>query len=106
VFTPDVRRCCASGPRRHLLRRHGDASDLQPAEGLRDFKAYQQWAALRRMLCDAAAAPQAHVSQLGDAGAPPKSRIDSELASQRGPKVDWPVPCASPPTRRWGFWGR
>ncbi|MEQ1684177.1 MAG: glutathione S-transferase [Burkholderiaceae bacterium] len=66
-----------------LIRRHG-AGRLQPAAGSADFERYQQWlhyaegsAMLPLML-------KLYVSRLGDAGAPLKPRIDSELANHLG----------------------
>ncbi len=67
----------------HLIRRHGGA-DLQPAIDSADYDVYQQWlhyaegsAMLPLML-------NLYVSRLGDAGAPLKPRIDSELANHLG----------------------
>ena len=66
-----------------LIRRHG-GSRLQPAANTADFEAYQQWlhyaegsAMLPLML-------KLYVSRLGEAGAPLKPRIDSELANHLG----------------------
>lgn len=66
-----------------LIRRHGGAR-LQPAANTADFEAYQQWlhyaegsAMLPLML-------KLYVSRLGEAGAPLKPRIDSELANHLG----------------------
>lgn len=66
-----------------LIRRHG-AGRLQPDAGSADFERYQQWlhyaegsAMLPLML-------KLYVSRLGDAGAPLKPRIDSELANHLG----------------------
>ena len=66
-----------------LIRRHGGGR-LQPAPNTADFEAYQQWlhyaegsAMLPLML-------KLYVSRLGEAGAPLKPRIDSELANHLG----------------------
>ena len=66
-----------------LIRRHG-AGRLQPAAGTVEFEAYQQWlhyaegsAMLPLML-------KLYVSRLGEAGAPLKPRIDSELSNHLG----------------------
>ena len=66
-----------------LIRRHGGGR-LQPAANTADFEAYQQWlhyaegsAMLPLML-------KLYVSRLGEAGAPLKPRIDSELANHLG----------------------
>jgi glutathione S-transferase len=66
-----------------LIRRHGNGL-LQPATGTADHEAYQQWlhyaegsAMLPLML-------KLYVSRLGEAGAPLKPRIDSELANHLG----------------------
>ncbi len=66
-----------------LIRRHGGGR-LQPAANTADFESYVQWlhyaegsAMLPLML-------KLYVSRLGDAGAPLKPRIDSELANHLG----------------------
>ena len=66
-----------------LIRRHGGGR-LRPAADTAEFEAYQQWlhyaegsAMLPLML-------KLYVSRLGDAGAPFKPRIDSELANHLG----------------------
>ena len=66
-----------------LIRRHG-AGRFQPAANTADFERYQHWlhyaegsAMLPLML-------KLYVSRLGDAGAPLKPRIDSELANHLG----------------------
>lgn len=67
----------------HLIRRHGGGR-LQPDPASSDFVAYQQWlhyaegsAMLPLML-------KLYTSRLGDAAAPLKPRIDSELANHLG----------------------
>ena len=67
----------------YILRRHGGGR-LQPAAGTSDFEAYNQWlhyaegsAMLPLML-------RLYVGRLGEAGAPLKPRIDSELANHLG----------------------
>lgn len=67
----------------YLIRRHG-SGNLRPAPDSADFESYQQWlhyaegsAMLPLML-------RLYVSRLGDAGAPLKPRIDSELANHLG----------------------
>lgn len=68
----------------YILRRYGAASGLRPAEGTRDFEAYQEWlhyaegsAMLPLML-------QLYTSRLKDAAAPLQPRIDSEIANHLG----------------------
>lgn len=67
----------------YLIRQHGNGR-LRPASPSPEFEAYQQWlhyaegsAMLPLML-------KLYVSRLGDAGAPLKPRIDSELANHLG----------------------
>ncbi len=67
----------------YILRHHGGGR-LQPAAGTSDFEAYNQWlhyaegsAMLPLML-------RLYVGRLGEAGAPLKPRIDSELANHLG----------------------
>jgi len=67
----------------HILRRHGGGR-LQPAAGTAEYEAYNQWlhyaegsAMLPLML-------RLYVGRLGEAGAPLKPRIDSELANHLG----------------------
>ena len=67
----------------HLIRRHGSGR-LQPDPASHEFVAYQQWlhyaegsAMLPLML-------KLYTSRLGDAAAPLKPRIDSELANHLG----------------------
>ena len=66
-----------------IIRRHGNGR-LRPAADTADFEAYQQWlhyaegsAMLPLML-------KLYVSRLGEAGAPLKPRIDSELGNHLG----------------------
>ena len=66
-----------------IIRRYGDGR-LRPAADTAEFEAYQQWlhyaegsAMLPLML-------KLYVSRLGEAGAPLKPRIDSELANHLG----------------------
>ncbi|WP_322517220.1 glutathione S-transferase [Rhodopseudomonas palustris] len=68
----------------YILRRYGEDSGLRPAEGTRDFEAYQEWlhyaegsAMLPLML-------QLYTSRLKDAAAPLQPRIDSEIANHLG----------------------
>ncbi len=67
----------------YILRRHG-GGQLQPAAGSRDYEAYNQWlhyaegsAMLPLML-------KLYTGRLGEAAAPLKPRIDSELANHLG----------------------
>ena len=67
----------------YLIRRHGSGR-LQPLPGTPDFERYNQWlhyaegsAMLPLML-------RLYVGRLGEAGAPLKPRIDSELANHLG----------------------
>lgn len=67
----------------YLLRRHG-GGDLRPAEGSADFEAYQQWLHYAEGSAMLPLLLKLYVSRLGDAGAPLKPRIDSELANHLG----------------------
>ena len=68
----------------YLLRRHGAASGLRPAEGSAEFEAYQQWLHYAEGSAMLPLLLKLYVSRLGDAGAPLKPRIDSELANHLG----------------------
>lgn len=68
----------------YLIRRYGASGALRPAEGTRDFEAYQEWlhyaegsAMLPLML-------NLYVGRLREAGAPLHPRIDSEIANHLG----------------------
>ena len=66
-----------------LIRRHaGDR--LQPAANTADFEAYQQWLHYAEGSAMLPLLLKMYVSRLGDAGAPLKPRIDSELANHLG----------------------
>ena len=68
----------------YLLRRHGAASGLRPAEGSAEFEAYQQWLHYAEGSAMLPLLLKLYVSRLGDAGAPLAPRIDSELANHLG----------------------
>ena len=68
----------------YILRRYAKGSTLRPAEGTRDFEAYQEWlhyaegsAMLPLML-------QLYTSRLKEAAAPLQPRIDSEIKNHLG----------------------
>lgn len=67
----------------YLLRRHGRGA-LLPATGSDDFEAYQQWLHYAEGSAMLPLLLKLYVSRLGDAGAPLKPRIDSELANHLG----------------------
>ena len=67
----------------HLLRRHGDGS-LRPAADSADFEAYQQWLHYAEGSAMLPLLLKLYVSRLGEAGAPLKPRIDSELSNHLG----------------------
>jgi glutathione S-transferase len=67
----------------YLLRRHGGGA-LLPAAGSDDFEAYQQWLHYAEGSAMLPLLLKLYVSRLGDAGAPLKPRIDSELANHLG----------------------
>jgi glutathione S-transferase len=67
----------------YIIRRHGEGR-LQPADGSADYESYVQWlhyaegsAALPLIL-------QMYTARLGEAAAPLKPRIDSEIANHLG----------------------
>ena len=66
-----------------LIRRHG-AGRLQPAAGTDAFEAYQQWLHYAEGSAMLPLLLKLYVGRLGDAGAPLKPRIDSELANHLG----------------------
>ena len=68
----------------YLLRRHGAASGLRPADGSAEFEAYQQWLHYAEGSAMLPLLLKLYVSRLGDAGAPLAPRIDSELANHLG----------------------
>jgi glutathione S-transferase len=67
----------------YLLRRHGGGA-LLPAVGSDDFEAYQQWLHYAEGSAMLPLLLKLYVSRLGEAGAPLKPRIDSELANHLG----------------------
>ncbi len=67
----------------YLLRRHG-AGRLRPAADAADFEAYQQWLHYAEGSAMLPLLLKLYVSRLGEAGAPLKPRIDSELANHLG----------------------
>ena len=67
----------------YLIRHHGGGR-LQPAPQTRDFETYQQWLHYAEGSAMLPLLLKLYVSRLGDAGAPLKPRIDSELANHLG----------------------
>ena len=67
----------------YLIRRHGDGR-LRPAEDAPDFEAYQQWLHYAEGSAMLPLLLKLYVSRLGEAGAPLKPRIDSEIANHLG----------------------
>jgi glutathione S-transferase len=67
----------------YLIRRHG-AGRLRPATDSSDFEAYLQWLHYAEGSAMLPLLLKLYVSRLGDAGAPLKPRIDSELANHLG----------------------
>jgi len=66
-----------------LIRRHG-AGRLQPTANTADFESYQQWLHYAEGSAMLPLLLKMYVSRLGEAGAPLKPRIDSELANHLG----------------------
>ena len=67
----------------YLLRRHGGAA-LRPAADSANFELYQQWLHYAEGSAMLPLLLKLYVSRLGEAGAPLKPRIDSELANHLG----------------------
>jgi glutathione S-transferase len=67
----------------YLIRHHG-SDRLQPAPNTREFETYQQWMHYAEGSAMLPLLLKLYVSRLGDAGAPLKPRIDSELANHLG----------------------
>lgn len=67
----------------YLLRHHGGAA-LRPAADSADFELYQQWLHYAEGSAMLPLLLKLYVSRLGEAGAPLKPRIDSELANHLG----------------------
>ena len=67
----------------YLLRKHG-GGHLRPAEDSPDFEAYQQWLHYAEGSGMLPLLLKMYVSRLGEAGAPLKPRIDSEIANHLG----------------------
>jgi glutathione S-transferase len=67
----------------YLIRRHGGGR-LRPAADSANFEAYQQWLHYAEGSAMLPLLLKLYVSRLGDAGAPLKPRIDSELANHLG----------------------
>ncbi len=67
----------------YLIRHHGGGR-LQPAPQTRDFETYQQWLHYAEGSAMLPLLLKLYVSRLGDAGAPLKPLIDSELANHLG----------------------
>ena len=66
-----------------LIRRHGEGR-LRPAVDSADFDTYQQWLHYAEGSAMLPLLLKLYVSRLGEAGAPLKPRIDSELANHLG----------------------
>ena len=67
----------------HLIRRHG-AGSLQPTTDSDAYTVHQQWMHYAEGSAMLPLLLKLYVSRLGDAGAPLKPRIDSELANHLG----------------------
>ena len=67
----------------YLIRRHGGGR-LQPAQGSREFEAYNQWLHYAEGSAMLPLLLKMYVSRLGEAGAPLKPRIDGELQNHLG----------------------
>lgn len=67
----------------YLIRRHV-GGQLRPATDTPDFETYQQWLHYAEGSAMLPLLLKLYVSRLGDAGAPLKPRIDSELANHLG----------------------
>lgn len=67
----------------YLIRRHGGAP-LRPAEDSPEFEHYQQWLHYAEGSAMLPLLLKLYVGRLGEAGAPLKPRIDSELANHLG----------------------
>ena len=67
----------------YLIRRYGGGR-LRPAEDAPDFEAYQQWLHYAEGSAMLPLLLKLYVSRLGEAGAPLKPRIDSEIANHLG----------------------
>ncbi len=67
----------------YLIRRHGGGA-LQPVAASPDFDEYQQWLHYAEGSAMLPLLLKLYVGRLGDAGAPLKPRIDSELANHLG----------------------
>jgi len=67
----------------YLIRRHGGGK-LRPAEDTADFEAYQQWLHYAEGSAMLPLLLKMYTARLGEAGAPLKPRIDSELANHLG----------------------
>ena len=67
----------------YIIRHHGGGS-LRPAADSDDFERYQQWLHYAEGSAMLPLLLKLYVSRLGDAGAPLKPRIDSELANHLG----------------------
>ena len=67
----------------YLIRRYGGVR-LRPAEDSPEFEAYQQWLHYAEGSAMLPLLLKLYVSRLGEAGAPLKPRIDSEIANHLG----------------------
>ena len=67
----------------YLIRRYGGGR-LRPADDAPEFEAYQQWLHYAEGSAMLPLLLKLYVSRLGDAGAPLKPRIDSEIANHLG----------------------
>ena len=67
----------------YILRRHGGGR-LQPAAGTREFEVYNQWLHYAEGSGMLPLMLRLYTGRLGDAAAPLKPRIDSELANHLG----------------------
>jgi len=84
VVEADGRTLIESGAIVDYLIRHHGGEHLRPAADSADFEIYQQWLHYAEGSAMLPLLLKLYVSRLGDAGAPLKPRIDSELANHLG----------------------
>ena len=84
VLEDDGKTLIESGAIVDYLIRHYGGGRLRPAEDSPDFEAYQQWLHYAEGSAMLPLLLKLYVSRLGDAGAPLKPRIDSEIANHLG----------------------
>jgi glutathione S-transferase len=84
VLEDDGKTLIESGAIVDYLIRHYGGGRLRPAEDSPDFEAYQQWLHYAEGSAMLPLLLKLYVSRLGEAGAPLKPRIDSEIANHLG----------------------